>query len=226
MTKTIDNITANDREYLHRIGKIFKEKCKDVLPLKVNSVPVNIVECSNTTIKLSFPIKFFNVDNDFMDVSYINDKCNMIYCSAVFDKTMSDKVVHLTNLNYNRLLFDKIDFNIFYSILGSKEVYFDKFTAKYFNMTNVPIDFEVTNIDSLVKAIKKAFNASKDNIDQFNKLIHNKGIIEYSDIIKAKEQEINLLKEQIKQLSNEKHLHLDKMKVIFQKNIDILKDLC
>lgn len=224
MTKTIDNITAYDREYLHRMGKIFKEKCKDVLPLKVNSVPVNIVECSNTTIQLSFHIKFFNVDNDFMDVSYINDKCNMIYCSAVFDKTMSDKVVHLTNLNYNRLLFDKIDFKIFYGILNNESYW--NFTAKYFNITNVPIDFEVTNIYSLVKAIKKAFNASKDNIDQFNKLIHNKGIIEYSDIIKSKEEEISLLKEQIKQLSNEKHLHLDKLKVIFQKNIDILKDLC
>lgn len=225
MMKTIDNITVHDREYLHRMGKIFKEKCKDVLPLKSNCVTVNIVECSKTTIKLSFPIKFFNVNEDFMDVSYINDKCNMIYCSAVFDKTMSDRVVHLTSLNYNRLLFDKIDFNIFYNIL-SKEVYWDKFTAKYFNMTNVPIDFEVTNIDSLVKAIKTAFDASKDNIEQFNKLIHNKGIIEYCDIIKNKEQEISMLKEQIKQLNNEKHLRVEKLKVIFQKNIDILKDLC
>lgn len=225
MMNTIDNITVNDREYLHRIGKIFNEKCKDVLPLKCNCVPVNIVECSKTTIKLSFHIKFFNVDNDFMDVSFINDKCNMIYCSAVFDKTMSDRIVKMTSLNYNRLLFNKIDFKIFYGIL-SKEYFWDKFTKSYFDITVVPIDFEVNNIDTLVKAIKKAFDTSKDNIEQFNKLINNKGIIEYFNVIKSKEQEIKMLNEQIKHLNTEKTLHLDKLKVIFQKNIDILKDLC
>lgn len=216
--------TKYDSEVISKFGHLAKEKMADIVPFN-DILPLQPVEKSKDWIKLSMPIRYKDISEDFYNFKLTKDKSIMAYCSFLIDYNDVEHIKKMTCLNYSKIVFKKVDFNVFNNLMNRNLSIYDRLTARHFVNTEIKLNFKIDTIDDLAKGLKITLETCKKNHENLLNLINNEGLIRYYDIVNKRKAELRQLEKQIDFLRAENNRDLEKISKIFKKNIDILTDI-